>query len=83
MIGRLRGLLIYKQPPGLMIEVQGIGYELEASLSTFSRLPEVGAEVTLFTHLAIRDDAHTLYGFAHLDERALFRSLDQSEWHWR
>lgn len=75
MIGRLHGILIYKQPPALMIEVQGVGYELEASLSTFAKLPEVGSEVTLFTHLAIRDDAHLLYGFANLEERALFRSL--------
>jgi Holliday junction DNA helicase RuvA len=75
MIGRLRGILVYKQPPALMIDAQGVGYEMEASLSTFTELPEVGSEVTLFTHLVVREDAHTLYGFAHLDERALFRSL--------
>jgi Holliday junction DNA helicase RuvA len=75
MIGRLRGLLVYKQPPFLMIDVQGAGYELEASVSTFEQLPEVGAEVTLHTHLAVREDAHNLYGFATLAERALFRSL--------
>ncbi|MFZ4791205.1 MAG: Holliday junction branch migration protein RuvA [Candidatus Competibacteraceae bacterium] len=75
MIGRLRGLLVWKQPPGLMIETQGVGYELEASLTTFQTLPEVGVEVTLHTHLAVREDAHTLYGFAHLAERALFREL--------
>lgn len=75
MIGRLRGLLVYKQPPYLMIDVQGAGYELEASLSTFQSLPEVGAEITLHTHLAIREDAHSLYGFATLGERTLFRSL--------
>ena len=75
MIGRLRGLLAYKQPPNLMIDVQGVGYELEASLSTFANLPDVGGEVTLFTHLAIRDDAHNLYGFSNLSERSLFRSL--------
>jgi Holliday junction DNA helicase RuvA len=75
MIGRLHGLLVYKQPPGLMIDIQGVGYELEASLSTFAKLPEVGSEITLYTHLAVREDAHTLYGFANLEERALFRSL--------
>ncbi len=75
MIGRLRGLLIYKQPPFLMIDVQGAGYELEASLSTFQNLPEVGGEVTLHTHLAVREDAHNLYGFSTLAERALFRNL--------
>lgn len=75
MIGRLRGILGYKQPPYLMIDVQGVSYDLEASLSTFSTLPEVGAEITLYTHLAVREDAHVLYGFASLDERGLFRSL--------
>ena len=75
MIGRLRGILAYKQPPNLMIDAQGVGYELEASLSTFANLPDVGGEVTLFTHLAIRDDAYNLYGFANLNERGLFRSL--------
>lgn len=75
MIGRLRGTLVYKQPPHLMIDVQGAGYELEASLSTFQNLPEVGAEITLHTHLAVREDAHSLYGFATLAERALFRAL--------
>lgn len=58
-----------------MIDVQGVGYDLEASLSTFYRLPEVGAEVTLYTHLAIREDAHILYGFAAVAERSLFRGL--------
>ncbi len=75
MIGRLRGVLVWKQPPGLMIDAHGVGYELEASLTTFQILPEVGAEITLHTHLAVREDAHTLYGFAHLAERALFREL--------
>ena len=75
MIGRLRGVLVWKQPPGLMIDAHGVGYELEASLTTFQTLPEVGAEITLHTHLAVREDAHTLYGFAHLAERALFREL--------
>jgi len=75
MIGRLHGVLVWKQPPGLMIDAHGVGYELEASLTTFQILPEVGAEITLHTHLAVREDAHTLYGFAHLAERALFREL--------
>ncbi|MCB1770305.1 MAG: Holliday junction branch migration protein RuvA [Candidatus Competibacteraceae bacterium] len=75
MIGRLRGLLAWKQPPYLMIDAHGVGYELEASLTTFQTLPEVGAEVTLLTHLTVREDAHTLYGFADSAERSLFRSL--------
>lgn len=75
MIGRLRGVLVAKQPPYLMLEVQGVGYDLEASLSTFYKLPEVGAEVTVYTHLAIREDAHNLYGFVSPTERALFRNL--------
>lgn len=75
MIGRLRGVLVWKQPPYLLIDVHGVGYELEASLTTFQTLPEVGAEVTLHTHLAVREDAHTLYGFASTDERSLFRNL--------
>ncbi|MFO1421090.1 MAG: Holliday junction branch migration protein RuvA [Candidatus Competibacteraceae bacterium] len=75
MIGRLRGLLAWKQPPYLMIDAHGVGYELEASLTTFQSLPEVGAEVTLHTHLAVREDAHTLYGFASTAERGLFRNL--------
>ena len=75
MIGRLRGVLVWKQPPSLMIDAHGVGYELEASLTTFQTLPEVGMEITLHTHLAVREDAHTLYGFAHLAERALFREL--------
>jgi len=74
-IGRLRGTLAEKRPPYLMIEIQGVGYDLEASLSTFASLPELGVEVTLYTHLAVREDAHTLYGFASLAERSLFRNL--------
>ncbi len=75
MIGRLRGLLAWKQPPYLMIDAHGVGYELEASLTTFQTLPEIGAEVTLLTHLAVREDAHTVYGFASPAERRLFRNL--------
>lgn len=75
MIGQLSGKLLYKQPPSLMIDVQGVGYELEAPMSTFYELPDIGIEVTLYTHLAIRDDAHILYGFHHPADRALFRTL--------
>ncbi len=75
MIGRLRGEIVYKKPPQLMLDVSGVGYEVEAPMSTFYALPEAGAEVTLLTHLAIRDDAHVLYGFAKEGERELFRTL--------
>ena len=75
MIGRLRGTLVSKQPPALMIDVNGVGYELEAPMSTFYRLPELGSEVHLHTHLVVREDAHLLYGFATEDERRLFRDL--------
>ena len=75
MIGRLRGELVVKHPPQLMLDVQGVGYELEAPMSTFYHLPALGQQVSLFTHLAIRDDAHVLYGFAREAERVLFRSL--------
>ncbi|MEW8033799.1 MAG: Holliday junction branch migration protein RuvA [Candidatus Thiodiazotropha endolucinida] len=75
MIGRLRGELVHKQAPHMLIDVNGVGYELEAPLSTFFTLPEVGQAVTLFTHLAVREDAHVLYAFATESERTLFRSL--------
>jgi holliday junction DNA helicase RuvA len=75
MIGQLRGQLLHKQPPHLLLDVQGVGYELEAPMSTFYVLPRVGAEVTLYTHLLVREDAHALFGFATPAERALFRSL--------
>ena len=75
MIGRLRGEIIIKQPPMLMLDVHGVGYELEAPMSTFFNLPEVGTQTTLFTHLVVREDAHVLYGFANESERLLFRTL--------
>jgi len=75
MIGRLRGELVSKQPPFLLLDVQGVGYEIEAPLSTFYDLPDAGAQVTLHTHLHVREDAHVLYGFSSESERALFRSL--------
>jgi Holliday junction DNA helicase RuvA len=75
MIGLLRGKILGKQPPRLLLDVHGVGYEVDAPMTTFYDLPEVGAEVTLFTHLAVRDDAHTLYGFVKVTDRDLFRSL--------
>jgi Holliday junction DNA helicase RuvA len=75
MIGSLRGRISAKTPPQLTLEVAGVGYELEAPMSTFFHLPAVGAEVHLLTHLVVREDAHVLYGFGSEDERRLFRSL--------
>jgi len=75
MIGRLRGIIIQKQAPDLLLDVGGVGYELLASMTTFIDLPEVDKEVTLFTHLIVREDAHTLYAFSSEKERALFRTL--------
>ncbi len=75
MIGRLSGTLIAKQVPMLMIDVAGVGYEVEAPMSTIYNLPEVGEQLVLVTHLVVRDDAHILYGFSSLDERAMFRNL--------
>jgi len=75
MIGRLRGTILHKQAPDLLLDVAGVGYELLASLTTFIDLPEVNNEVILFTHLIVREDAHTLYAFSSEKERALFRLL--------
>jgi Holliday junction DNA helicase RuvA len=75
MIGFLRGLVVAKKPPSLLLDVRGVGYEIDAPMSTFYKLPEIGEEVTLYTHLAIREDAHSLFGFMSEAERALFRSL--------
>lgn len=75
MIGRLRGILVQRQAPFLLLDVNGVGYEIEATMSTFYDLPGVGAECVVYTHLIVRDDAHLLYGFADLAERALFREL--------
>jgi len=74
-IGFLRGRLAAKQPPSLLLDVGGVGYEVDAPMSTFYRLPETGGEVTLYTHLVVREDAHILFGFATEAERALFRAL--------
>ena len=77
MIGRLRGEILVKQAPHLLLEVNGVGYELEAPMSTFYDLPEVGKQVVLFTHLAVREDALTLFGFYSMEERELFEMLLQ------
>ena len=77
MIGRLRGILAYKQPPWLVIDVAGVGYELEAPMSTFYDLPDVGREVILFTHHAQREDSVSLYGFLRENERRLFRDVQK------
>jgi Holliday junction DNA helicase RuvA len=76
-IGRLKGVLVHKQPPGLMIDVGGVGYELEAPMSTFYDLPEVGREVTLFVHHAVKEDSIALYGFMREIERRLFRDVQK------
>ena len=75
MIGSLRGRISSKTPPQLTVEVGGVGYELEAPMSTFFHLPAVGQDVKLLTHFVVREDAQLLYGFATEDERRLFRSL--------
>lgn len=75
MIGFLRGRILQRQAPHLLVDVQGVGYEVEAPMSTFYSLPEVGAEVMLYTHLAVREDAHVLFGFGTETERRLFRAL--------
>ena len=75
MIGFIRGRLVEKKPPLLLVDVAGIGYEIEVPLSTLYELPDVGLEVALKTHLLVREDAHVLFGFASDAERSLFRSL--------
>ncbi len=75
MIGFLKGSLVSKLPPFLVLNVQGVGYELEAPMATFYELPEENTEVLLFTHLVVREDAHLLYGFSDRAQRELFRSL--------
>lgn len=77
MIGRLKGTLIHKQPPWLVVDVHGVGYELEAPMSTFYDLPEVGREVSLFTHYAQKEDSVSLYGFLKESERRLFRDVQK------
>ena len=75
MIGRLRGRILVKQPPFLLLDVNGVGYEIEAPMSTFYVLPAGDDEVVLHTHLTVREDAHILYGFAREADRTLFRAL--------
>ena len=75
MIGRLRGILLEKHPPRLLVDCNGVGYEVEASMTTHWALPEPGHEVILHTTLIVREDAHLLFGFATLAERRLFQSL--------
>ncbi len=75
MIGFIRGVLMSKFPPKVLVDVQGVGYEIDAPMSTFFKLPDTGVELTLLTHLAVREDQHTLYGFLSDAERSLFRAL--------
>ncbi len=77
MIGRLKGIVIHKQPPWLVVDVNGVGYELEAPMSTFYDLPEIGREVSLFTHYAQKEDSVSLYGFLRDSERRLFREVQK------
>jgi Holliday junction DNA helicase RuvA len=74
-IGRLTGRLVSKHPPQVLVDVGGIGYEVDVPMSTFYNLPAAGEPVTLHTHLVVREDAHVLYGFATLEERGVFRQL--------
>jgi Holliday junction DNA helicase RuvA len=74
-IGFVRGKLVVKAPPHLTVDVGGVGYDIEAPMSTFYTLPALGSEVRLLTHLVVREDAHILYGFGTQEERALFRNL--------
>lgn len=75
MIGRLSGTLLEKTPPQVLVDCHGVGYEVDVPMSTFYNLPHTGEKVTLFTHLVVREDAHLLFGFGTLAERALFRQL--------
>ncbi|AXE30249.1 Holliday junction branch migration protein RuvA [Chromobacterium phragmitis] len=75
MIGRLSGKLIEKLPPQVVVDVNGVGYEVDVPMTTFYQLPALGQPCTLFTHLAVREDAHLLYGFASKEERQTFRQL--------
>jgi Holliday junction DNA helicase RuvA len=75
MIGRIRGTLVHKQPPEILVEVGGVGYEIQVPMTTLFQLPEMGAEVSLVTHFVVREDAQQLYGFVDERDRALFRQL--------
>jgi Holliday junction DNA helicase RuvA len=75
MIGRLSGVLLEKNPPQLLVDVQGVGYEVDVPMSTFYNLPGTGERVVLYTHLTVREDAHLLFGFGNAEERSVFRQL--------
>lgn len=75
MIGRIQGKLLEKNPPQILVDVHGVGYEIDVPMSTFYNLPDIGQEVTLLTHSVVREDAQLLYGFASAKERATFRQL--------
>ena len=75
MIGRIRGTLVHKQPPDILVEVGGVGYEIQVPMTTLFQLPELGAEVSLVTHFVVREDAQLLYGFIQEQDRSLFRQL--------
>lgn len=75
MIGRISGILLEKNPPQLLVDCNGVGYEVDVPMSTYYNLPHIGEKVTLFTHQAIREDAHLLFGFGNANERAVFRQL--------
>lgn len=75
MIGRLSGILIEKNPPHLLIDCHGVGYEVDVPMSTFYNLPGLGEKIVLLTHLAVREDAHLLYGFGTAEERNVFKQL--------
>jgi Holliday junction DNA helicase RuvA len=75
MIGRLSGILLEKNPPQLLVDCNGVGYEVSVPMSTFYNLPGLGEKVALLTHLAVREDAHLLYGFGNASEREVFRQL--------
>ncbi|MBM69494.1 MAG: Holliday junction branch migration protein RuvA [Haliea sp.] len=75
MIGRIRGTLVYKQPPDILVDVGGVGYDIQVPMSTLFQLPALGADVTLLTHFVVREDAQLLYGFVDERDRALFRQL--------
>lgn len=87
MIGFLRGKIAFKAPPMIVLDVNGVGYEIEAPMTVFYDLPEVGAEIILQTHLAIREDAHNLFGFATETDKTMFKTLIKisgvgAKWHW-
>ncbi|HEX7650522.1 MAG TPA: Holliday junction branch migration protein RuvA [Noviherbaspirillum sp.] len=75
MIGRLSGILLEKNPPQLLLDCNGVGYEVDVPMSTFYNLPPVGEKIVLLTHLAVREDAHLLYGFGTMEERNVFKQL--------